>query len=92
MLFRKRKDPVSSYDKSEKIPTIRSSICTGEQVADFKDPVSGKFEELMLVRDGRDFQEFQRRYQVKESEIRREWGGYYETVDTVLWRFQHLRL
>ena len=56
MLFRKRKDPVSSYDKSEKIPTIRSSICTGEQVAGFKDPVSGKFEELMLVRDGRDFQ------------------------------------
>ena len=92
MLFRKRKDPVSSYDKSEKIPTIRSSICTGEQVAGFKDPVSGKFEELMLVRDGRDFQEFLRRYQVKESEIRREWGGYYETVDTVLWRFQHLRL
>lgn len=52
---------------------IRSSICTGEQVAGFKDPVSGRFEELMLLRDDRDFQEFLRRYQVEESEIRREW-------------------
>lgn len=52
---------------------IRSSICTGEQVAGFKDPASGKFEEMMLLRDDRDFQEFLRRYQVEASEITREW-------------------
>lgn len=73
MLFRKRKLQAADYDKGEKIPTIRSSICTGEQVAGFKDPVSGKFEELILIRNDRDFQEFLRRYQVDESEIRQEW-------------------
>lgn len=74
MLFCKRKKtPVVNYDKGGKIPVIRSSICTGEQVAGFKDPASGKFEELMLIRDGRDFQEFLRRYQVEETEIKQEW-------------------
>jgi len=73
MLFHKRKPPAAAYDKGGKIPTIRSSICTGEQVAGFKDPSSGKFEELMLIRNDRDFQEFLRQYQVEETEIRREW-------------------
>jgi len=74
MLFGKRKKPtVSDYDKSGKVPVIRASICTGEQVAGFKDPASGRFEELMLIRNDRDFQEFLQRYQVEESEIRREW-------------------
>ena len=46
MLFgKRRKSPAADYDKAGKIPVIRSSICTGEQVADFKDAVSGKFEE-----------------------------------------------
>lgn len=74
MLFKKRKKPSPvSYDRGGKIPVIRSSICTGEQVAGFKDPVSGRFEELMLIRNDRDFQEFLLRYQVEEAEIKREW-------------------
>lgn len=73
MFGRRRKAAAVSYDKSGKIPTIRASICTGEQVAGFKDPVSGKFEELMLIRDSRDLSEFLQRYQVEESEIKREW-------------------
>ena len=74
MMFGKRKrQDISPYDKSGKIPVIRSSICTGEQVAGFKDTVSGKFEELMLLRDGKDLAEFLSRYQVEESEIKREW-------------------
>ena len=73
-MFGKRKKLTEMpYDKSGKIPVIRSSICTGEQVAGFKDPVSGKFEELMLIRDGKDLSEFLSRYQVGENEIRREW-------------------
>ena len=70
---RRKKPPAAVYDKGGKIPVIRSSICTGEQVAGFKDPVSGKFQELMLIRDERDFQEFLRQYQVEEAEIKREW-------------------
>ncbi len=73
MFGRRKKVTVSTYDKRGKIPVIRSSICTGEQVAGFKDPVSGKFEELMLLRNGRDLFEFLQRYQVEEREIKREW-------------------
>ncbi len=73
MFGRRKKQTAAPYDRGNKIPVIRSSICTGEQVAGFKDPTSGKFEELMLLRDDRDLQEFLRRYHVEESEIRREW-------------------
>lgn len=69
----RKKAAVSTYDKSGKIPVIRSSICTGEKVAGFKDPASGKFDEMMLIRDGRDLAEFLRRYQVEESEVKQEW-------------------
>jgi len=72
-MFGRRKKREAPCDRGDKIPVIRSSICTGEQVAGFKDPVSGRFEEVMLLRDGRDLREFLRRYQVEESEIRREW-------------------
>ena len=73
MFGRRQKISVVSYDKSGKIPVIRSSICTGEQVAGFKDSASGKFEELMLIRNDKDLQEFLRQYQVDETEIKREW-------------------
>lgn len=73
MFGRRKKKTVPAYDKSGKIPVIRSSICTGEQVAGFKDPVSGKFDDLMLIRNGRDLVEFLALYQVNESDIQREW-------------------
>ena len=73
MLWRKKKQARTAYDKNGKIPTIRSSICTGEQVAGFKVEATGKFEELMLIRDDADYQEFLRLYDVAEDEIRREW-------------------
>lgn len=73
MFGRRKKSITIPYDKNGKVPVIRCSICTGEQVAGFKDPVSGKFEELMLLRDDRDFSEFLSQYQVDESEIKREW-------------------
>lgn len=73
MFGRKKRQTVIPYDKTGKNPVIRSSICTGEQVAGFKDPVSGKFQELMLIRNGRDLQEFLEQYQVSESDIQREW-------------------
>jgi len=62
-----------AYDKTGKIPVIRSSICTGEQVAGFKDAASGRFEELMLLRSDADLQDFLRLYDIAESDIRREW-------------------
>ena len=73
MFGRKKSRQVTPYDRAKKVPVIRSSICTGEQVAGFKDIVSGKFEELMLIRGEKDLAEFLSRYQVEENEIKREW-------------------
>ena len=72
-MFGRRKKQAAPFDRGGRVPVIRSSICTGEQVAGFKDPVSGRFEEMMLLRNDRDLQEFLRRYQVEESELKREW-------------------
>ena len=58
------------YDEAERTPAIRCSICTGEQVAGFIRKEDGKFEEVMLVRDGMDLQEFRDRYGIA-GEIRK---------------------
>ena len=73
MFGRRKKVVAVPYQKEGKIPVIRSSICTGEQVAGFKDPVSGKFDDLMLIRDQSDLETFLSQYQVTEEEILREW-------------------
>lgn len=73
MFGRKKRKIAIPYDKTGKVPVIRSSICTGEQVAGFKDPVSGKFQELMLIRDSDDLMEFISSYQIDEKDIQREW-------------------
>ena len=48
-LFKKR-IAKKSYDKAYMKPVIRASICTGEQVAGFKDMSTGKIEEVMLIK------------------------------------------
>ncbi len=73
MLFKKKRTGAPAFDRTGKIPVIRASICTGEQVAGFKDTVSGKFTEVMLIRTGRDLREFRETYGVREDEIKREW-------------------
>ena len=73
MFGRRKKSDAPPYDKEGKIPVIRSSICTGEQIAGFKDPVSGKFDDLMLIRDSNDLAAFLSQYQVKKDDIQREW-------------------
>ncbi|SCX97369.1 hypothetical protein SAMN02910370_00830 [Lachnospiraceae bacterium XPB1003] len=50
MFFRKKTEK-RSYDRLRQKPVIRASICTGEQVAGFKDLTTGAFEEVMLIRD-----------------------------------------
>ncbi len=41
---------------------IRASICTGEQVAGFKNRTGGEFHEVMLIRDNDDIKEFMKTY------------------------------
>ena len=50
------------YDETVKTPAIRSSICTGEQVAGFRDGETGRFEEAMLLRTPEDLEQFKQRY------------------------------
>jgi len=52
-MFR-RKIKKQSYDKETLRPVIRASICTGEQVAGFRNLQTGKFSECMLIRNGED--------------------------------------
>ena len=72
-MFWKRKKQQQRFDKTGKFPVVRTSICTGEQVAGFRDAASGKFEEVMLIQNNSDLEEFLRLYDVKESDIRREY-------------------
>ena len=70
-LGKKPSDPL--YDKTGKIPVIRSSICTGERVAGFLNPKTGKFEEIMLIRTEADLREFTTSYHVSRDELRYDW-------------------
>lgn len=61
-----------TYDKENLRPVIRSSICTGEQVAGFQNIQTGKISDCMLIRDGRDLEEFLNTYDISEADIGRE--------------------
>ena len=69
----KRKQMKESYDRENQRPVIRSSICTGEKVAGFKDIHTGKFTEVMVIRDNRDMDEFTAKYDIAAADIRKEW-------------------
>lgn len=69
----KRKAAAVPYDRENQIPVIHSSICTGEKIAGFKDIHTGKFTEVMVIRDSRDMQEFLKKYALSLEEIKKEW-------------------
>lgn len=54
--------PNISFEPNRQHAVIRSSICTGEQVVGFKDNETGKFTEVMLVRDEKDIEAFKQKY------------------------------
>lgn len=67
---RKPKAEIIPYDKEVLTPVIRASICTGEQTAGFKDKLTGKFREVMLIRNQTDLEEFKQSYGIgKEEDI-----------------------
>ena len=68
-LFR-RKEQALKYDPELREPVIRASICTGEQVAGFRDRHNGHFSEVMLIRNNNDLEAFKKRYGITE-EIRK---------------------
>ena len=66
MLF-KKKTKVTPYDKENKKPIIKASICTGEQVAGFKDIHTGVVEEVMLIKSLSDLEKFKTMYGIDED-------------------------
>ena len=58
----KKKTVTKTYDKENKKPVIKASICNGEQVAGFKDIHTGKIEEVMLIKNQADLDAFKKMY------------------------------
>ena len=63
-MFGKKKVQKKTYDKENQKPVIRCSICTGEQVAGFKNIHTGKFEEVILIRNESDLRTFMEMYDI----------------------------
>lgn len=62
----KKKMTIIPYDRENLRPVIRSSICTGERVAGFKDIRTGKFKDIMLIRNDRDLKSFMDAYGISD--------------------------
>ena len=65
MKFFQKRENNPSYDEEKLRPAIRSSICTGEKAAGFLEKETGKFREVMLIRDEGDLESFRREYGIK---------------------------
>ena len=59
-----------TYDKENKKPVIKASICNGEQVAGFKDIHTGKIEEVMLIKSPTDLEHFKAMYGIDEEIVK----------------------
>ena len=66
MFGKKKTIPSQQYDPDHYRAVIRCSICTGEQVAGFKENATGKFHEIMLIRNAADLDEFKKNFGVDE--------------------------
>lgn len=74
MFLKKKRTPMPiEFDRENLRPVIRSSICTGERVAGFKDLSTGRFSEVMLVRSQADLEEFRILYGIGAEDIATEY-------------------
>ena len=56
----------ADFDRELYKPVLKCSICTGEQVAGLKNLATGKFEEVILIRNEKDIVSFKERYGISE--------------------------
>ena len=66
-VWKKKNSPACSedvirFDPETQTAVIRSSICTGEKVAGFRNKTDGHFTEVMLIRDPEDEKRFMEAY------------------------------
>lgn len=64
ILRKKKKTYKASYDSSEWKPILKCSICTGEQVAGFKNIRTGEFREESFISGPEALQRFMNKYQL----------------------------
>ena len=64
--MRARRNRPRDYDRERLEPAIRCSICTGEQVAGFREKGTNRFEEVMLIRSDADLRAFCELYGFEE--------------------------
>lgn len=61
-MFRKKQTHTQyHYDRQTQKPVLKCSICNGEQVAGFKNIQTGRFDEVMFVRNENDLKAFMER-------------------------------
>lgn len=69
-LFSRRKrsvpKPTIPFDPLLQLPVVKSSVCTGEKVAGFKDIRSGRFTDVALIRSEADLNAFKAAYCIDE--------------------------
>ena len=68
----KKKTVTKTFDKENKKPVIKASICNGEQIAGFKDNNTGKIDEVMLIKNQADLYAFKKMYGI-DGEIEKEY-------------------
>ena len=66
---KKKQEPAIQFDPETQYAVIRSSICTGEKVAGFKNKSDGHFTELMLIRSPADEKLFKETYGVDSIRV-----------------------
>ena len=59
------------FDPEKQIPVIKCSICTGEQIAGFKNIKDGHFTEVMMLKSNNDLNYFKEIYQI--NDIKKEY-------------------
>lgn len=75
MFGRKKKSAPAKlpFDPGTQKAVLRCSICNREQVAGFKDLRTGKFSEIMLIRNSKDLDEFRGKYDILPEEVTKEY-------------------
>lgn len=73
MFGKKKAINTYEYDRKKDQPVIRASICTGEEVAGFKDRQTGKFTEVMALRGSSDREKFLAQYGLDASDVKKEY-------------------
>ena len=68
-IFKAERFETKPFNPETQYAVIRSSICTGEKVAGFKDKTDGHFTEVMLIRSKKDEQDFMERYGVDSLRV-----------------------